>query len=143
MRCGWCGSTDVDYETVHNGVGYQQVTAGLCGTCGATEIDVYNTPEATPEERLRGWYKGEASQELANPWPMDFDVKPRRVMYATGSLGARIRVMKNGVVHEACARRNALNQPLFLTNCEELFRDGFVPDDDVVTCLACLAPRNC
>lgn len=58
IQCGWCGAK-ADAEHVDNGIGWQQVSPGMCGDCGAVEMGAFDSPrDVSTEERKRGWYMG-------------------------------------------------------------------------------------
>lgn len=57
MNCPYCDSTRVTCDEVDIGVGYQQCGPYGCDDCHAVEMS-HDDPNATEEERKKGWYKG-------------------------------------------------------------------------------------
>lgn len=139
MTCGWCGSDDIDYETVDNGVGRQQVTPAICGRCGAVEIGPYDDESTiNPIDLRRGWYTG--PDELRFVGPPDPDT-PDRYLHPerarAHNFGARVLVMWFSMTHIAHVERVHAHH-MFRTNCGLVFGDSLKPPDEVITCLECL-----
>ncbi len=58
MECPYCGSTNVHWDEVDNGVGMQQCGPAGCDDCHSFQIQG-DAENYTEEERKVGWSKGE------------------------------------------------------------------------------------
>ena len=141
MRCGWCGSTDVEAEYVHNGVGYQQCGPHICATCHAVEISPYNEDPVTDEEKLRHFHMGHDSEELKVEWPFNWDV-PRRRRLKPWMLKHEepTSVWIDGVVHQAFIDGSPDRAHRVYLCCRNLRRDEdfYEAGEPYVSCLNCL-----
>lgn len=61
MICPYCGSKNIDIESVDIGIGFQQVAPASC-ECGARQFD-HNEDRTTAsdEEKARGWWAPEST----------------------------------------------------------------------------------
>lgn len=143
MRCGWCGSTDVDYETVDNGVGMQQVTPGVCGRCGAVEISSYDDPATIhPVDRAHGWYAGPDELRFVGPVSDPQPVIRTEALRAwLCDYGTFVLVPWFGLTHASYVEK-VFEKEQFRTCCGLVFDACEKPYDDHITCLFCLCEET-
>lgn len=138
MRCGWCGSEDVDYETVDIGVGRQQVSPGICLRCGAVEIGPFDQEPINPVDKRRGWYAGPDELQFVGPVTLPVPVVRREAFRAWFcDYGTRVLVPWSRMTHGAFVER-IHNGAQFRTHCGFVFDACEAPPDDFITCLVCL-----
>ena len=142
MRCGWCGSEDVSFETVDIGVGLQQVTPAMCDQCGAVEIVSCDVEPINPIDKKRGWYAG--PDELMFVGPQRQQMPPVRSEPLRAWLcdfGTRVHVPWFNMVHVSYVEK-VYNSSQFRTNCGLVFDGCELPPDNHITCLVCLTEET-
>lgn len=139
VTCGWCGSIDTDAEFVDNGVGMQQVSAGMCNHCGAVQISPFNAEQHMhPEDVKRGWYASEETLEVMGRDVVDRLVRGSEVRARDYDNGERMLVEHEGTVHQAF-KRISWSDPTFQFACGIETAVAQYPAVDVVTCFNCIA----
>lgn len=136
--CGWCGSEEVDYETVDNGVGRQQVSPAQCSRCGAVEIGPYDEEPINPVDRRRGWYAGPDELQFVGPVDeMPQAIRREALRAWLCDYGTPVLVPWLGMTHASRVER-VLRKAQFRTSCGLVFDACEKPYDDHITCLICL-----
>ena len=144
MKCGWCGSDDIDFEMVDNGVGLQQVTPGICMRCGAVEVGPYDGPTVVhPTERARGWYAGPDELQFVGPFrdsraPVIRDEALRAWLCDYGTF---VLVPWFGMTHASYVEK-VFEKVQFRTDCGLVFDACELPYDNFITCLTCLCEET-
>lgn len=142
MRCGWCGSEDIDYETVDIGVGMQQVSPGICGRCGAVEIGATDDEAISPVDKKRGWYAGPDELQFVGPVDGTPPAIRREALRAwLCDYGTPVLVPWFGMTHAAYVEQ-VLHKAQFRTNCGLVFDACELPYDNFITCLLCLCEET-
>ena len=140
MKCGWCSSTDIDFDTVDNGVGLQQVTPGICLRCGAVEIGPHEQEWVNPLDKERGWYAGPSELQFVGPVvPPPIRTESMRAWLC--DYGTRVLVPWVEMTHVAHVEK-ILGHAQFRTNCGLVFDACDAPLSDVVTCLTCICEET-
>lgn len=141
VRCGWCSSTDVDYETVYYGLGMRQVTA-TCRRCDAVEIGPYEDPDTIhPVDKARGWYAGPNELRFVKPMPTP-PIRDEALRAWLFDYGTLVLVPWFGLVHTSYVEKVAFDKTQFRTNCGLVFEVCALPYDNHTTCLFCLCEET-
>jgi hypothetical protein len=155
MHCGWCdGKADAEY--IDNGVGMQQVAAGVCGDCGATQVGPYDdNSRLEAHERKRGWTWGVDTGDYLLYFPEENDwltgrhwvqrmLRPWLLPLAdVWRIGDRVIVPAlDGPVHvcQVMFSKRAFEDydKAFLADCGVSFEIAGAFPSDAPTCFACI-----